>query len=96
MPVSESPGIAASLRGFSARAAPARERTAFPGKISVDASVLSFDIGPLCRAACDPAATTVVWNEGMRPESDVLCHQDLESDRPGKEFGSPGLAPATE
>jgi len=95
MPVSESPGIA-SLRGFSARAAPAREWTAFPGQIAVDASRLSFDIGPLCRAACDPAATTVVWNEGMRPESDVFCHQDLGSDWPGKEFGPPGLAPSTE
>jgi len=45
--------------------------------------------------AVDPAAATVVWDDGIRLDPDIL-YQDLLSGRPGKGFSLPGLAPAAE
>jgi len=45
-----------------------------------------------CRVVVDPAAATVVWNDGIRLDPDIL-YQDLLSGRPGKGFSSSGLCP---
>jgi hypothetical protein len=43
----------------------------------------------------DRKAATVVWDGGIQFDPDIL-YQDLLSSRTGKEFNSPGLAPAIE
>lgn len=53
------------------------------------------DVEQFCRVAVDPTAATVVWDGGIRLDPDIL-YQDLLSGRPGKGFGSSGLAPAAE
>ena len=49
------------------------------------------DIGQFCRASVDPDSSTVVWDGGIRFDSDIL-HQDLLASR-SKGFGHPGFAP---
>ncbi len=53
------------------------------------------DVERFCRVAVDPAAATVVWDDGIQLDPDIL-YQDLLSGRPGKGFSSSGLAPAAE
>jgi hypothetical protein len=53
------------------------------------------DVDQFCRVAVDRKAATVVWDGGGQFDSDILC-QGLLSCRAGKEFNSPGLAPAVE
>ena len=53
------------------------------------------DVERFCRVAVDRAAATVVWDDGIRLDPEVL-YQDLLSSRPGKGFSSSGLAPAGE
>ena len=53
------------------------------------------DVKRFCRVAVDPAAATVVWDNGIRLDPDVL-YQDLLSGRPGNGFSPSGLAPAAE
>lgn len=51
------------------------------------------DVAQFCRVAVDPAASTVVWDAGVRLDPDIL-YQDLLSLKAGKGFSSPGFAPA--
>jgi hypothetical protein len=53
------------------------------------------DVDQFCRVAVDRKAATVVWDGGIQFDPDIL-YQDLLSSRAGKEFNSPGLAPAIE
>lgn len=58
------------------------EHRAFGGRGGVEWS---------CGAASRMAAATVVWDNGVRLNPDLLC-QDLLPGSPGEEFGSSGLA----
>lgn len=53
------------------------------------------DASQFCRAVVDADAATVVWESGIRFDSDVL-YQDLLLSRAGKEFSSPERAPVVE
>lgn len=50
------------------------------------------NIEQFCRASVDPDSSTVVWDDGIRFDPDIL-HQDLLASR-SKEFGRSGHAPA--
>lgn len=51
------------------------------------------DVTQFCRVAVDPAASTVVWDAGVRLDPDIL-YQDLLSRKAGKGFSASGFAPA--
>jgi len=53
------------------------------------------NVDQFCRVVVDREAATVVWDGGIQFDPDIL-YQDLLSSRAGKEFNSPGLAPAVE
>jgi hypothetical protein len=53
------------------------------------------DVERFCCVTVDQAAATVVWDDGIQLDPDIL-YQDLLSGRPGKGFGSLGLALAAE
>jgi hypothetical protein len=53
------------------------------------------DADQFCRVVVDRKAATVVWDDGIQFDPDIL-YQDLLSSRAAKEFNSPGLAPAVE
>ena len=53
------------------------------------------DVEQFCRVAVDRKAATVVWDGGIQFDPDIL-YQDLLCSRAGKEFNSPGPAPAVE
>jgi hypothetical protein len=50
------------------------------------------DVERFCRAEVDRKAATVVWDDGIRLDPDIL-HQELTSSRAGRGFNSPGFVP---
>lgn len=53
------------------------------------------DVSQFCGAVVDPDSATVVWESGIRFDSDVL-YQDLLLSTAGKEFSSLELSPVVE
>jgi len=49
------------------------------------------DAARFCSVAVAPVEATVICDDGIRPNADIL-YQDLLSGRPGKGFSSSGLA----
>jgi hypothetical protein len=63
--------------------------------LEVRAFRLWRELDQFCRAVVDPDAATVVWGGGIQADPEVL-YQGLLLGRPGKGFGSLGLAPGAE
>lgn len=53
------------------------------------------DVEQFCRAAVDRKAATVVWDDRIRLDPDIL-YQDLLASRAGREFNSPGMSTVIE
>jgi hypothetical protein len=53
------------------------------------------DVEQFCRVAVDRKAATVVWDDGIRLDPDIL-YQDLLASRAGSEFNSPGISTVSE
>ncbi len=50
------------------------------------------DANRFCRVVVDRKTATVVWDDGIRLDPDIL-YQDLLSSKTAREFNGPGLIP---